>query len=40
VKHAGHGYTVTVKAPGSGLEKEISAEALMVSAGRNPTLTF
>jgi len=34
VKHAGHGYTVTVKAPGSGLEKEISAEALMVSAGR------
>ena len=34
VRHTGHEYTVTVKDPGSGLEKEISAEALMVSAGR------
>lgn len=34
VRHDSHGYTVLVKDPGSGLEKEILAEALMVSAGR------
>jgi mycothione reductase len=34
VRHVGHEYTVLVKDTGSGLKKEISAEALMVSAGR------
>jgi mycothione reductase len=34
VRYSGNGFTVLVKDPGSGLEKEISAEALMVSAGR------
>ena len=34
VRHTGHEFKVTVKDPASGLEKELSAEALMVSAGR------
>ena len=34
VRHGVHGHTVRVRDLGSGLEKEISAEVLMVSAGR------
>ena len=34
VRHDSHGFNVLVKDRGNGLEKEISAEALMVSAGR------